>query len=326
MSTELTTTSRNGAQVPSLVTTATSSIAEVKQYAELFFQSGLFSDTKSVAQAAVKIMAGRELGMGPFESMRDISIIQGKTAIGAANIGARIKKTGVYDYQIIKFDAEGAVLRFTKYGKALSPDISFTIEDAKRLQLAGKDNYTKQARTMLFWRAVTMGARMHCPEVFGGAIYTPEELRGGVERDEPADVPVDAEFSDAPAPVVTVAATGEPVAVPTPSAAPAPVKALPNPWLHKLEITNGEDGQPTWADGRGKYLCEVDLDTLKIVAQQFPHRLTPSDGVNLKAAFRTIKDKTHESLIERAYQEIADELPEVGTHSADAEGPAPEVE
>lgn len=130
---------------------------------------------------------------------------------------------------------------------------------------------------------------------------------------------------------VVVAATGEEVIVPKPkhggkTDAPHPAKVLANPWLHKLEITNGEDGQPTWADGRGKYLCEVDLDTLKIVAQQFPHRLTPSDGVNLKAAFRTIKDKTHESLIERAYQEIADELPEVGTHSADAEGPAPEVE
>lgn len=143
---------------------------------KMFFESGLFADTKSIAQAAVKILAGRELGMGPFESMRDLSIIQGKTTMAASSISARIKMSGVYDFEILKFDATGAELQFTKNGKPLVPVVKFDIQDAKLMGLDQKDNYKKQARTMLFWRAVTMGARMHCPEVFGGAIYTPDEI------------------------------------------------------------------------------------------------------------------------------------------------------
>ena len=164
-------------------------ISELGSYAEVFMRSGLFSDTKSRDQAVVKMLAGRELGLGPFESMRDVNIIQGKTTLAGAQIAARIKKTGVYDYEIKQFDEKAAVLRFTKNGKPLSPEISFSIEDAAAMGLASRDNYKKQARTMLFWRAVTMGARMHCPEVFGGAIYTPDEIA----KDAPVDaIPTEA--------------------------------------------------------------------------------------------------------------------------------------
>lgn len=147
-----------------------------QRLAKMFFESGLFADTKSVAQAAVKILAGRELGMGPFESMRDLNIIQGKTTMAGSQIASKIKLSGIYDYQILKFDASGSELLFTKNGKPLEPVIKFGINDAKLLGLDQKTNYKAQARTMLFWRAVTMGARMHCPEVFGGAIYTPDEI------------------------------------------------------------------------------------------------------------------------------------------------------
>jgi hypothetical protein len=151
----------------------------IQRQAQLFVASNLFADTKGVAQAAVKILAGRELGLGPFEAMRDVNIIQGKTTLAAAQVSARIKKSGIYDFEIVEFTDKKTVLRFTKNGKALKPDVSFDMDDAKRLGLAGKDNYVKQARTMLFWRAVTMGARMHCPEVFGGPIYTPDEISAG---------------------------------------------------------------------------------------------------------------------------------------------------
>lgn len=151
----------------------------IQRLAKLFMESGLFADTKSLAQAVVKILAGSELGIGPFESMRDLAIIQGKTTMAGSQIAAKIKRSGVYDYEILKFDASEAELQFTKNGKPLQPKIRFDLTDAKRMGLDQKDNYKKQARTMLFWRAVTMGARMHCPEIFGGAIYTPDELTGG---------------------------------------------------------------------------------------------------------------------------------------------------
>lgn len=171
----------------------------IQRLAKLFMESGLFADTKSLAQAVVKILAGSELGIGPFESMRDLAIIQGKTTMAGSQIAAKIKRSGVYDYEILKFDASEAELQFTKNGKPLQPKIRFDLTDAKRMGLDQKDNYKKQARTMLFWRAVTMGARMHCPEIFGGAIYTPDELSGG-KIAEP--LPLEAPARALPAPTV----------------------------------------------------------------------------------------------------------------------------
>lgn len=164
-------------------------LLSVQNAAKMFLDSGLFSDTKTTAQGVVKILAGREQGMGPFESMRDINIIQGKTCLAAAQIGARIKQSGG-NWEVVQFDEEACILRFSEGGKVCKPDISFSMADAVKLGLAGKDNYKKQARTMLFWRALTMGARMIFPHVFGGAIYTPDEMGAAIDvTPEPVEGP-----------------------------------------------------------------------------------------------------------------------------------------
>lgn len=175
-------------------------LGEIQSLAHVFMQSGLFADTKSISQAMVKIMAGRELGLQPFAAMRDINIIQGKTTLAGAQIAARIKQSDTYDFLVLKYDDTGCTLQFTKNGKALSPNVEFTMQHAKQLGLAGKDNYTKQARTMLYWRAVTMGARMFCPHIFNGPIYTPDELRVGEPLEPVTVVPVNELGNEVPSP------------------------------------------------------------------------------------------------------------------------------
>lgn len=184
-------------QLPALITPG--ELQTIGTLAKTFQASGLFSDTKSEAQAVVKILAGRELGLGPFESMRDVNIIQGKTCLSAAQVGARIQQAGG-SWEPIQFDEKGCVLRFSKDGKVLKPDISFSFEDARKLGLTQKDNYQKQARTMLFWRALTMGARMLFPGVFGGAVYTPDELRGSVDAEYTVVEPLRASEPVTPSP------------------------------------------------------------------------------------------------------------------------------
>jgi DUF1365 family protein len=38
-------------------------------------KSGLFPDVKTASQAVVKILCGKELGLSPFQSMKDLYII-----------------------------------------------------------------------------------------------------------------------------------------------------------------------------------------------------------------------------------------------------------
>lgn len=149
--------------------------ATIQGLAKTFLGSGLFKDTQSVEAAVVKMMAGRELKMGPFEAMRNINVIQGQVTLTAGCIAARIKGSGKYDYRIVKNEDDCCELEFFQDGKAVGTS-KFDKADATAAGLLGKDVWKKYPRNMYFARALTNGARWYCAEVFGGPIYTPEEL------------------------------------------------------------------------------------------------------------------------------------------------------
>jgi hypothetical protein len=141
--------------------------------AKTFIDSGLFSDVKSVAAAAVKIMAGNELGIPPFAAINGIHIIQGKPVLGAGLIASRIKGSGKYDYKIVLNDDRACSIDFYQ-GPNKIGNSTFTAEDAKK---AGTKNLDKYARNMLFARAISNGAKWHCPDIFSCSVYTEGEIQ-----------------------------------------------------------------------------------------------------------------------------------------------------
>lgn len=161
---------------------ATDKLSNTQRLGALLAASGYFSDAREAAQAAVKVMAGEELGVPPIASMMGINIIKGKIALGGNLIASRIRAHG-YDYRIMRLDHTGCVLRFFAppdikgHREALNPDVEFNESDAQRAGVLQNDTYKKYPRPMYFNRAISMGARLHTPEIFGGApVYTPEEL------------------------------------------------------------------------------------------------------------------------------------------------------
>lgn len=168
----------NPAQAPATqapAATMTGELAEVYNVATIFMQSGLFTDVKSKSQAMVKIMAGKEMGLGSFDSMRSMNIIQGKVTMTAELMARRVKASGVWDYYPVHNTESLCALQFTKHDKPVGEPVTFNMDDATRMGLAGKDNWKKQPAVMLFWRCFSKGARMHCPHLIGGA-YLPDEI------------------------------------------------------------------------------------------------------------------------------------------------------
>jgi len=157
---------------------------EVERAARAMAASGFFTDTKQVSQAIVKILAARELGLGPFAGMNGINIIQGKPAFSANIMAACVKKSGRYNYRVTEMTDKNCTIEFMEYfgGKWNTVGVSsFTIEDAKK---AGTKNLDKFPRNMLFARAMSNGVRWYCPDVMSGsAVYTPEELGADVDED-----------------------------------------------------------------------------------------------------------------------------------------------
>lgn len=159
---------------------------EAERAANAMFKSGLFQDVKQVGQALVKILAGQELGFGPYASMSGVNIIQGKTTMGANLMAAAIKRTNKYNYRITEMSDQACEITFYENGQQVGKS-RFSIDDAKKANLTGKDNWVKYPRNMLFARAISNGQRWYAPDVFNGAlVYTPDEL--GAVTDEDGNV------------------------------------------------------------------------------------------------------------------------------------------
>ncbi len=177
-------------------------------------------------QAIARVMAGAELGIPPFAAMSGIHIIQGKPTLSANLIATLVDKHPRYDFRVLEQTEGVCRIEWRRDGETVG-ESGFTMEEAKRAGLTGKDGWRKYPSDMLFARALTRGCRRFAPGIFGGApAYTPEEL--GQDVDEDGHI-----------------VEGEVVEVlpeePSPEPAPPPRdRPAPKSWTEKL-YTNGAD-------------------------------------------------------------------------------------
>lgn len=161
------------------------SYSDVESVAKAMVASGFFNDATKISQAIVKIMAGAEIGIGPFGSMNGIHIVQGKPAFGANVMASKVKSSGGrYNYRVTEMSDTVCTIEFMEHFNGSWTAIgtsSFSIADAKK---AGTKNLDKFPRNMLFARAMSNGVRWFCPDVMNGStVYTPEELGADVDED-----------------------------------------------------------------------------------------------------------------------------------------------
>lgn len=141
-----------------------------------FTRSGRFKQNKTAEQAFVSIMAGQELGIGAYTAMNNLHIIEGKVTMSAALVGAMVKKSPEYDYRIVQHDVQQCEIAFFERGQDVGHS-TFTMADAQQANLVKAGGaWNTYPKAMLFARALTQGARWYTPNVFMGAIYTPDEL------------------------------------------------------------------------------------------------------------------------------------------------------
>jgi len=161
--------------------TTVSSLADLRNVAQMLAMSNFFdakgNSEQAIAQIATKILAGQELGYGPFASVQGIHVIQGKPAMSANLMAAAVKASPRYDYRVRQMDESAVSIEFFERAgdKWESLGVStFTKEDAKN---AGTQNMQKYGRNMMFSRAMSNGVKWYCPDVFSGnTMYTPEEM------------------------------------------------------------------------------------------------------------------------------------------------------
>ena len=150
-------------------------LSEVRTLAQDFAKSGLFGKIDP-SQAIVKILAGQELGLGPFTAMQGIDIIDGKLAFKPVLLLGLIKRTkGHYDYVVIDSTETRCELEAFKDGVSLGR-VSYDQEDAKKAGLLGKYNWQHYPEDMYFARCASRMCRRHFPDLSLFPLYTPEGM------------------------------------------------------------------------------------------------------------------------------------------------------
>jgi len=154
---------------------------EVEKISKAFYASGLFKDIQKEAQATVKIMAGKELGIKPFAAMQGLHIIEGALFIKPMVAGALIRQHPNYDYEIAELNDKVCSIKFYSINKKtkkweLQGDFTYTIEMAIQEGLGQKENYKRKPWDMLFARAMGKGQRKYCPDVTMFPTYVEGEI------------------------------------------------------------------------------------------------------------------------------------------------------
>ena len=150
-------------------------VEDVQKLAQNVARGGLFQAFKNSDHAMTLMMLCQAEGIHPIMALRRYDIIQGRPALKSdamlADFQARGGKVGwdvMSDTEVkATFEAPGLTKPVT---------VSWTIGQAQKAGIAGKDNWKNYPRAMLRSRVVSEGIRASMPGIVAG-VYTPEEVQ-----------------------------------------------------------------------------------------------------------------------------------------------------
>lgn len=148
-------------------------LGEILAWGDVARQAGIIPKEMSAIQAAMIVQAGRELGLHPLQSLRSISLVNGRMvmsvqlqlALARSQAGVRLVR--------IEESADSCTVTLARNGEQIS--CTYTMDDAKRAGLIRNDgSWVRYPRQMLRWRAIGDALRLIAPDVVMGLI-APEE-------------------------------------------------------------------------------------------------------------------------------------------------------
>lgn len=178
------------------------------QYAQAMAQSSLLPRQyqRQPANLLFALEYADALGVSPIHAITSIHVIEGKPSASADLIASLVRKAG--NKLRVTGDATTCTAILIRQD---DPDFEFTatwtMAQATKANLTGKDVWKKYPSAMLRARAITEVCRMGAPDALYGVIYTPEELGANVDAD---GAPVDLGEHPTPAPAPEPAPEAKP--------------------------------------------------------------------------------------------------------------------
>ena len=167
-------------------------VDQITVMANAVAKSGLFG-VKTPEQAMALMLIAQAEGNHPAIAARDYHVIQGRPALKADAMLARFQQAGGKVNWDTYTDTEVKATFSHPSGGSIT--LAWTIDQAKRIGIAGKDNWKNYPRAMLRARVISEGIRTVYPGCVVG-VYTPEEVQDfdhkpRVEKDVTPPAPAD---------------------------------------------------------------------------------------------------------------------------------------
>jgi hypothetical protein len=149
-------------------------MGELKDLAKHAAESKFYG-ASTPQQALMLLMTGRDLGLSYSQSLRAFHVVQGRPVLSSQGMVAVCLRSDVCEF----FETESvtdtaATVRCKRKGRP-EQRATFTIEDAKRAKLDGKDNWRMYPSRMLLARAQAFLAREVFPDLLLG-LYDDDEI------------------------------------------------------------------------------------------------------------------------------------------------------
>jgi hypothetical protein len=164
----------------------------------------------NVAATAAAILYGREVGLGPMQSLTTLHNIKGKVGMTAEAMRALVLQAG-HELVIVESSSARVTVKGRRKGSEEWSQVTWTIDDARQAKLGGT-NWSAYPRQMLSARATAELCRLIFPDAIHGLLAV-EEL-----DDSPGD-PV-AAITTAPTGRTTVQRRRKPAQESTPAPPP----------------------------------------------------------------------------------------------------------
>lgn len=124
------------------------------------------------------ILTGHELGIGPMQSLAKIHVIEGRPAMAAELMRALVLAAG-HDIWVVESNSTRCTVGGKRTNSERESTFTWTLDDARKAGLDGRQNWRKYPRAMLLARATSEVVRAVFPDVVAGVSYSVEELTDG---------------------------------------------------------------------------------------------------------------------------------------------------
>jgi hypothetical protein len=188
-----------------------------------FVPAGLRGKPAAVAAA---VLAGREQGIGPMTSLTHMHVVEGRPTMSAELKRARVLADG-HELHFEEMTTTRCVVRGRRKGSENWTTVAWSIDDAKRANLVGKNNWKNHPRRMLQARATSELCDLLFPDVVGGLPTTEEIVDAAGDYTDATDGA--AAPADKPKRRTAQRRNARPAATQQPASSPAPADRTPAP-------------------------------------------------------------------------------------------------